>query len=893
MISASSPAPVGILLVALGGTVMLGWLLQLPALVRVLPEYPPMVFNTALSFALAGSALVMPAAGAHPRITTAIGGFIAFMAGLVLTERAFGVDLAIDWASLHAWLQDRNPYPGRMSAPTALAFAMTGVALSVAPYARRGRLRTVVWTLTVGIGAIGLLALAGYVVNAWLLFPDYWFAHVALHTAIGLLLLAFGLGFFWQRFDWARTPLFTREDDRITFTGAAVLATVALGSGLASFAILQGRVQTLVGDHVISILTRRIETIRDLFELREMNAQIAATRPAAIRNVRVIHSGRDDGSNIANVKAVVDSFIKQGFSAIAYHDMDGRLVAGGGTFTPSPAMVVALATPAKAELLWNDGFVLRHRIPLRDETGHAGLVHTEQPLPVLTRISRDVSGMGQTGDMGLCVLRDPGLLCFPQRLNPKVFATSLVNVGGKSLPMVRALRGETGIGITQDYRAHNVVAAFGPVGDLGIGIVIKIDAAEIFQPIREQLQLVVPLLVLLVGAGTLLLRSRVRPLATDLQESREQFRAVAETANDAIVSADSRGTIIHLNPAAVRILGYSSAEALGRPLTMLMPERFHEAHRAGFQRYLATGRASILGRTLELFARRKDGLEFPIEISIATWTTSKGVFFTAILRDITARREAAEALRQRTAELEASNRELEAFSYSISHDLRAPLRHMDGFVSILREESGAALSDAGRRYIDIVSDSARHMGRLVDDLLNFSRMGRVEMRQGLASMAELVDEVRRDLAGDMGGRSIEWDIGPLPDVRGDRAMLKQVWVNLVSNAVKYTRKRDLARIRIGCSRNDGELEFQIEDNGAGFDMRYVDKLFGVFQRLHRAEEFEGSGVGLANVQRIVTRHGGRTWAHGIPGSGATFYFTLPAAVEAVPDRAGNSSVVRS
>jgi two-component system, sensor histidine kinase and response regulator len=869
----------GALLALLGGAAMLGWWLQLSSLVRVVPEYSPMVFNAALCFVLAGSALLTPFSVAvrHRRITTVLGGTLVTIAALVLAEHLLGLDLGIDWTALHAWLPDSNPKPGRMSAGTATAFLMSGAVLIFATRVRRPWVGIAVRLMTLGVGAIGVLGLAGYLVNAPLIFPEYVFATIAVHTAVGLLLLALGLWSAWKRAEWARTPLLAREDDRITFAGATVLVAISLAAGIASFAILQGRVQTLVGDNVHASLTRRTDMFRDLIELHEVNARIAATRPAMLRNLRVIHAGRDDGSNIANVKAVVESFLKQGFRGIAYHDVDAKVIASGGAFVQAPAMAVTLATPDRPELLWNGGFLLRHRISLRDSTGEVGTMLAEQPLPVLTRLAQNVEGLGSTGDMGLCVLRGEQLDCFPQRLNPRAFSTPLLNSAGEKLPMTRALRGETGTIITRDYRQQNVVAAYGPVGDIGLGMVVKIDAAEVFQPIREQLQLALGLLFLLAAGGTLLLRSRIRPLATKLRESREQFRAVAETASDAIISADGHGNIFHFNQSAERIFGYPAKEALGRPLTLLMPERFQEQHLAGFQRFLATRQSRIIGKTLELVARNKAGKEFPIEISIANWETPEGSFFTAILRDITTRKDADDVLKRRTAELEAANKELEAFSYSVSHDLRAPLRHIDGFSDMLRDECGPALNDSGRRYLGIISESVEQMGKLIDDLLVFSKMGRVEMRQTQVGMDDLVKEVVRELAGETNGRKIEWEIHSLPDVRGDRSMLKQVWVNLLSNSVKYTRPRDVAKIQIGCSTRSGELEFYVQDNGAGFDMKYVEKLFGVFQRLHRAEEFEGTGVGLANVRRIVTRHGGRTWAHSKIDEGSIFHFTLPEA----------------
>jgi signal transduction histidine kinase len=232
-------------------------------------------------------------------------------------------------------------------------------------------------------------------------------------------------------------------------------------------------------------------------------------------------------------------------------------------------------------------------------------------------------------------------------------------------------------------------------------------------------------------------------------------------------------------------------------------------------------------------------------------------------------------VRERTAQLEAANRELEAFSYSVSHDLRVPLRHIDGFADLLRESHGPQLGEEGARHLAVITDSVGQMGRLIDDLLAFSRMARVEMRQGRVDMGALATAVSRELARHAPQRVVEWQIPPLPEVRGDEAMLRQVWVNLLGNALKYTGRRERAKIEVRCQAADGELEFSVHDNGAGFEQKYADKLFGVFQRLHDSKEFEGTGVGLASVRRIVARHGGRTWAHGRLGEGAAIYFTLP------------------
>src|SRR6185503_1784746 len=227
-------------------------------------------------------------------------------------------------------------------------------------------------------------------------------------------------------------------------------------------------------DELQAALARRADVFQDLILLREANAAITATRPAVLRNLRAIHAGRDDGSNLDNVRAVAAGFARQGFSAIAYYDASGRQVSAAGASASAPALAVTLATPAKAELLWHDGFVLRHRLELRDAAGLVGSVATEQPLPVLTRLAQSPLGRGDTWDMGLCVRAESRLLCFPQRLNPNVFSTALVADTGERLPMTRALEGETGASLARDYRGQYVLAAYGPVHGLGVGMVMKV-----------------------------------------------------------------------------------------------------------------------------------------------------------------------------------------------------------------------------------------------------------------------------------------------------------------------------------------------------------------------------------------------------------------------------------
>ncbi|MGH8068680.1 MAG: ATP-binding protein [Candidatus Entotheonellia bacterium] len=256
--------------------------------------------------------------------------------------------------------------------------------------------------------------------------------------------------------------------------------------------------------------------------------------------------------------------------------------------------------------------------------------------------------------------------------------------------------------------------------------------------------------------------------------------------------------------------------------------------------------------------------------------------FNAMLSQIQARdvalrkmnEELEQRVQERTAELRAANRELEAFSYSVSHDLRAPLRAITGFSRILLEDYAPQLPNEAQHYLKIVDNGGQHMGQLIDDLLAFSRLGRMELRKQRVATTDLVRQVLADLQAEQSGREVEITLGDLRPCRAEPSLLKQVFVNLLSNALKYSRKREVAHIVVGCREHDGEQVYFVKDNGVGFDMQYAKKLFGVFQRLHRAEEYEGTGVGLAIVQRIVHRHGGRVWAEAALDRGATFYFTL-------------------
>ena len=457
------------------------------------------------------------------------------------------------------------------------------------------------------------------------------------------------------------------------------------------------------------------------------------------------------------------------------------------------------------------------------------------------------------------------------------------------LPAVQAVLGKYGKFRGKDYRKADVLAVTRPIPESPWSIVAKVDGDEILAEIKYRAWAVSTIVFFLILISAGLIRNAYRNRQEVERKQAEEAlrlanaynRSLIEASLDPLVTIGPDGKITDVNAATEKITGHSREELIGTDFMDYFSEP--DKAKAGYQKVFRDG--FVHNYALEICD--KDGHLTPVLYNASIYRDEAGqvIGVFAAARDITDRKRAEEEVRtlnaeleqrvvQRTSQLEAANKELEAFSYSVSHDLRAPLRAIDGFSRVILEDYTTKLDDEGKRYLNIIESNTKKMGQLIDDLLVFSRLGRQEIRVSEMNMGKLAKAVSEELKLAVPERKLKFTINTLIPAQGDQAMIRQVFVNLLSNAVKFTRPKERAVIEVDGRSQGNENVYTVKDNGVGFDMQYVNKLFGVFQRVHSAEEFEGTGVGLAIVQRIIHRHGGRVWAEGKVNEGATFYFTL-------------------
>jgi PAS domain S-box-containing protein len=824
------------------------------------------------------------------------------------------------------------------------------------------------------------------------------------------------------------------HQQRIVLVAGIILLVVTLLAGVTVFMVMQRHAEQLLDKSLQLALQSRVELTQLEIAAGLGITTFASTHLLLIGQVQRVNTGAGDASSRALINSAAQNLLATGLTAIALFDQHGRELARAGTFTQKSALAVPLNLPERVQLLWDGQLLLHVEATLRQAGQVVGSVMTETALPASTGAFKAARGLGETGDMLLCAPFGLDMQCFPTTLDPDVTTLSRVVAAGDLLPMAYALAGQTGFVSTLDYRGQPVQAAYAPVGDLGLGLVLKMDSADLYAPVWQQLRFLLALLLAVLISALLSLRWLLAPLVRglvrseaqardsnrELIESETQLRKQGQRLAEVIWGTDiatwewnvqtgetvfnqrwaeivgytleelapinidtwsklvhpddgqrsgqllaqcfnrksesyvcearmrhkngewvwvlDRGRVIewtalgkplrmsgthqditerkraeaelvrfknvlddtldmifmfdihslrfvYVNQGAVLGIGYSREELLGMKPQQIKPLIPELQFRQLLAPLLSGEQSSLLFDTLH---RRKDGTDCPVNIFLQLVRQADGRgFFVAIVHEITERKRAQDEIlrsnarleqrvQQRTAQLEASNRDLQEFAYSVAHDLRQPFIAIGGFSGLLERE---VAGERARHYIDRIKAGVRQAGELTDALLTLASLSRVELRLQDVDLSALARSVTDKLQQQEPARACRIQIEPGLRAQADAMLIRLVLQELLGNAWKFSSRQACTEISFGLHPPEPQASgsaavYVVSDKGDGFDMAHADKLFRSFQQLHAPQEFSGAGVGLANIQRIVTRHAGRIWASSAPGEGASFFFTL-------------------
>lgn len=885
-----------VLAMAIGIIVLVGWHFDLKAL-KDMQAGMTMKANAAVCLLLGGLSLWLlqgTQAGRMHRLGQVLAGVVALVGGLTFGEHLFGWNLGIDQA-----LYQEPPgeigtaSPGRMGPPVSICFLLYGASLMLLNV-RTPRWRILSQLLTLMGGAIALLGLIGYLYNVPSLYALPTYTGIAMHTAASLVLLSIGILF--ARPDEGFMAVISADRAGGIMARRLLLATILVPI-VVGWVCMAGEnyVHYEAGFGISALVLALVVVFSGLIWLNAATLNVLEEqRERAFAERRLAEFQLHEASQRLRLH------VENSPLAVVEWDSQFRITRWTGTAeqifgwrademlgrTVDHIPWIHEEDAAAVNQLMRDMLegrrphtINRNRHYRKDgsvvhcEWYNSALLDQDGRMESVLSLALDVTERQQAQE------RIEGLAEFPNE-NP----SPVMRIAGDGTLLYANRSSEVLMESWKDGKVPDSIRQM-VLDTLDHGHVHELDLecgervfSTVFTPLGQK------------GYVNVYARDVTdrRRAEERLRESELRFRSTFNQAAVGMGLIDRDGHWLMVNQRLCDILGYSNEELLEQTFQQSThPEDLPDEVRK-FDNLMA-GRIS--GYAVEKRVIRKDG-------QVAWVTAVKNLMrgpagepghHIAVLEDITARKRAEAEVRrltetlerrvsERTAQLQEANRELESFSYSVSHDLRAPLRHIDGFAQLLIRQAGDKLDSKSLHYLKTITETVKHAGMLVDDLLAFSRMGRSEMRRNVVDVGALVEEVRRVLEPDMAGRSIQWTVGKLPAVTADPAMLRIVLQNLLANAVKFTRQRPQACIEIGCRQEDAEFVFFVRDNGVGFDSRYMDKLFGVFQRLHRSEEFEGTGIGLANVRRVIHRHGGRTWAEGEVGVGATFWFTLPKVV---------------
>ncbi|RYY76404.1 MAG: PAS domain-containing hybrid sensor histidine kinase/response regulator [Gammaproteobacteria bacterium] len=883
----SIQAGAGILALGLGLVVIYGWYIHNPVLIQVKPDFVAVVSNTALCFTLLGSALLLSLTNARQAVAlrTGIGWLVVGIAFVSIIENLFAIDLQIDRPEFHRWLKDGNPHPGRMALNSGISFLTAGAILVFSQVVRSRTKGFIVQLATFFVLFIGLTGFVGYLLQLDLLY-GFKATRMAAPTAIGVIIVAIGLWATWHGADWYRSRQYFTDGDKIAFVGTALLVIVALTAGISGFAAQQSTFERVLSQNLASAVKNQTTLFHiEVGQVAEKLKGISV-RPSLIRLARQLSNHPNDQLMHDELQLIGQSVLITGTAGIIIYDKAGRELMRAGSFVNQADLEVKLDSDASATLLWSNGFYLRSGIPIWDKNEVVGSLMIEEPLDHIkpTLVS------GDTSEVRMCVLHVQKLLCFPGLNHPHVYETELFSTSGNATAMSFAVNGKSGIFKGLDYRDVNVVAAYGPLTDTGLGLVIKKDTEELFAPIREQFRWSIPLLFFLAVVGALLLRAQIIPLASKLlrseREARDKelrIRTIMDNVGEGIITLDEKGIIESFNHAASIIFGYHNEEIVGKNIKILMPTEMQSAHDAGMKRYLSGGEPTVVGkRNVELPGLHKNGNIFYLELAINAIEIEGKHLFVGIVRDITERKRSENELRAAMERAELANQAKSEFVANMSHEIRTPLNAVLGMAELLTRTQ---LSNEQKKYLEMITSSGKSLLGILNDVLDFSKIeaGRMELSPTEFRLSDVMHSLASIMSINAGEKDLELTIGVELDVPkvfiGDGQRLQQILVNLVSNAIKFTEHGEVSIFvkSIAQSAESVNLLFCVRDTGIGMTQVQQDRLFSPFTQADSSmtRKFGGTGLGLTISRRLAELMGGTITMQSEPGRGSEFSVSLP------------------
>lgn len=925
IVSIKSQKLTGYLLCAIGGFVIAGWMLGNRTMVTVVPGSVAMSINTALMFLASGLSLVfLHRDTGHAVVRTICPPLLVILSALILIEHVTDIDLRIDLTSVHAALGDGHSRPGRTAPNACIGFLLTGlVFMARTRRSTRERMEQASIVLIVAVLVIGWSALLGYFLNLHAMYQLATYNRMAALTAAGFCILGTGL-WIYHRNTRVRPPRnVTDQDKRITAMAAALLTVFAIAAGLSGFWVLREGFEKNVADNIRNTARNNSYIISDELNQSTLLAKSVAMIPVLPERLRDLDVDPNDADSIRAIAEIAQSYLPLGAQGIRFDDRQGKTLATAGRLTAESSVVsVPLSLiHGKGELFWNDGFFLRAENMIVDGVRVVGKVVMERQLHSLTTLIGENQRAGTSTDLLLCGRDANEAVCFPTRFYAAGKRIPLFRTdGGAIQPIVRALRGEIGAATVTDLRGIAVLAGHAPLDPYGLGLVHTIDVDELYEPMRDKLNLLAVLLLLFVTAGTILVRKLLQPLVTGIVAEQQRMAVILKNSNDAFIAVGQDGRVTDWNEQAAATFGRTAEEAIGSDLaTLIIPHSQRASHNANFNEFVRAGRIEsdkvsgkrqALNRRLEMTGLHKSGREIPLEVSLAAFHDGRRFVITAFLRDITERKAAERQAAEHARSMEEArvaliqSQKLEAIGKltgGVAHDFNNVLQVVMGSLQLLQAEMRG--NERATARVEAAIDAVRRGAKLSTELLAFAR--KQPLQPASTNLARIVRGMHEMLQRALGGTTDIETIAAagLWNALIDPNQLEHVILNLAINARDAMQGQGKLTIEIGNASLDDDyvraepglvagqyVMLAMSDTGSGMTADTVERAFEPF--FTTKPEGQGTGLGLSMAYGFVKQSGGHIRIYSEVGEGTTIrmYFPRSFEPESVPVVTSNAPV---